>query len=487
MGISSRISSRFKVEFLGQILTTISGGLISVLLARFLDPNSYGLFFLTLSVFAVLKIGAKLGIAKSAARYLSEYKESQPDQIPAIIRIAITLNLATLFIIIGALIFAREIIADLLGEPEIALLLLLGTPYVIFSVLVYDFRKFFQGLEDIKNASSIHALHKVSRLFIVIAILVLGYGVIGALVGYILSAILAFLFGLYVIYVNYYRSDDSGETEPGLRRRIMEYSIPITATHTATVLDKRVDTLLVGFFLSPVHVGYYVIGKQAVEFVETPVSALGFTLSPTFGAEKSSGNISRASKIYETALTHTLLLYIPAAAGLALVAEPLIGLIFGADYTGAVPVIQVLSIYIVLEAISKITGNGLDFLGRARSRAVAKGISSGSNVLLNIVLIPTIGVVGAAIATVITHSIYVAFNFYIITSEFNIRYRYLLKNVLSIAFTTAVMSVVVFLLLEFIHGWVTLLLVVATGTLVWAALSSIIGVLDIKYIASKLI
>ncbi len=66
------------------------------------------------------------------------------------------------------------------------------------------------------------------------------------------------------------------------------------------------------------------------------------------------------------------MLYIPAAAGLILVSEPLIYIVFGEEYAGAVPVLQILGIYAVLQSVKVLTDNGLDFLGRARERAIAK-------------------------------------------------------------------------------------------------------------------
>ena len=484
---SSALLSRFRAELLGQVIVAISGALLTILLARLLGPDDYGLLFLAISVFGILELFTKLGIAKSAARYISEYKEQKPSQIRHIIKTSIALNFLTIILVSFVLFVSYQQLATLIGEPDLAPFLLLGILYLIFGTLAKYVRYVLQGFEDIESAAIIHALDRGSRLFFAVGFVVLGYGAFGALSGYILSFAIATALGFWLIYGRYYRNWEQSPIEKGLRRRIAEYTVPLTATSTANVLDKRVDTVLVGVFLSPVAVGYYTISKQVIKFIEKPVEALGFALSPTYGSEKANNNIKRAAQIYETALVNSLLLYVPAAAGLVLVAEPLVKLAFGGEYLNAVPVLQVFGLYAVLQAVTKITSNGLDFLGRARERAIVKGVTSVLNVILNIILIPTIGVVGAAIATVITYSMYTVANVYIAHTEFNLRCRYLFQKFTTIVFVTGIMSIAVFVLVQSIGGWLSLVLGIFAGVSIWGVLSLQLGLLDIGHIKSVLV
>ena len=479
--MSSRKSllTRFKVEFGAQLVAAAASGLLMVLLARLLGPDDYGLLFLAIAVFGVLGVLSKLGIAKSGARYVAEYKEREPSQLPHIVRTSLTYNVITIAIVGAILFVGHRWVADLIGEPELAPFLLLGVLYLAVETLKVYVRIVLQGFEAIEYASAIYALDQVSRLLFAVGFVLLGFGALGALAGYVLSFALAASVGFGVVYVRLYRPHrGSSPVEVGLRRRIAEYTLPLTATSTANVLDKQVDTILVGLFLNPVAVSYYVLSKQIVTFLEKPVSALGFTLSPTFGAEKASGSIDRAARLYEEALVYSLLLYIPVAAGVVLVAEPTIELVFGTEFLGATIVLQVLAFYAVLQSITKLTSNGLDYLGRAKHRAIVKGITSVLNVLLNIVLIPMIGVVGAAIATVITYSMYTGATFYIIHGEFELRIRYLVHRLLQIVGVTGVMAGVVFIGIGFVGGALSLAGLVLVGIVVWGLLSVVTGLID---------
>ena len=485
MSQSSSLISRFKFEFVGRIVATVSGGLLMVALARLLGPDEYGLLFLAIAIFGVFGIFSKLGIAKSCARYVAEYKERDPSQLPYILRVSLTLNVLAVTIVVGALLLGHRQVAAILDEPSLTPLLLFGLVFLAFEALATFTRLVLQGFEEIEWAATVHAINRLTRLAFAVGFVVLGFGALGALGGYILSFVLSSFLGMWILYRRYYRRIDAAATiESGLRRRIGEYTVPLTATSTANVLDKQIDTVLVGFFLNPVAVSYYVISKQAVEFLETPVSALGFTLSPTFGAQKAGDNVKEAARIYETALTHSLLLYVPAAAGIVLVADPTIPLIFGEDFRGAIPVLQILSLFVILQAITKITSNALDFLGRAKARAIVKGVTSLLNVGLNVVLIPLVGVVGAAIATVVTYSLYTGANIFIIHQEFGLRIGVLVRRIVTIIGVTASMVVVLLPVNGYVDGWLSLVAIVLLGVSVWATLSVLTGLLNIRDVKS---
>jgi len=316
-------------------------------------------------------------------------------------------------------------------------------------------------------------------LIVVLFLVILGYGALGALFGYIFASVLAAITGLIYVYKKYYFSPEIAAL-PDLRKNIAEYTLPLMVTSSANIIDKRVDTILVGFFLNPTAVAFYTLGKQVVTFIEAPMSALGFTLSPTFEAEKAKGNSKTAARIYEQALVSGLHIYIPAAAGLALIAEPMVRLVFGVKYSGAVPVIQIMGVYAIALAVAILTSNSLDFLGRARERAKLKISTSILNAILNILLIPSIGVVGAAIATVITFWLFAAGTVYVMSLEFDLRKRWIINRIIRILGVTVGISFSVIFVNEIVTGFISLIMVVALGIIVWFILSVALGLTNLR-------
>ncbi|ELY44432.1 polysaccharide biosynthesis protein [Natronorubrum sulfidifaciens JCM 14089] len=457
-------------------------------LARYLlDPDGYGTLYWVIGVLAIVQLVADLGLGKSAARYFSEYSEKAPGQIPHLIRTTITFKIVIISLVAYLLLVFHERIAVALGEPAAIPFLAAGVIYIT----VFSFSTFtqiaFQGFNHLVYSAIVQAISGAARLVFAVGFVLMGLGALGAFFGYIVGYAISAVIGLGLLYYKFYVQYEPADTyEAGLSKRLLEYSVPLTATRSANVVDKQIDTVLVGIFLTPTAVAFYTLGKQISDFVLAPAESLGFTISPNFGEQKATGQLEQARQIYETSLSHTMLLYIPATAGLIIVAEPLITMVFGGDYAGAVPVLQILAVFIILQAITNLTSDSLDYLGRARSRAIAKGGTSAANFGLNLVLIPIMGVVGAAIATVATHTVYVAVNLYIVHSELSLRLRRLARTMGLICAITGVMALAVLLVTPLVSSPVMLIGAIALGAVTWAVLAVASGLVDPRAIRSAM-
>jgi O-antigen/teichoic acid export membrane protein len=141
-------------------------------------------------------------------------------------------------------------------------------------------------------------------------------------------------------------------------------------------------------------------------------------------------------------------------------------------------VLQVLAGFVVLQAITNLTSDSLDYLGRARSRAIAKGGTAVANFGLNVLLIPAIGVVGAAIATVATHSVYVAVNLYIVHTELELNAGRIARTTGLVCGITGVMAVAVLLVTPLVSSLLMLFGAIAVGGITWAVLAVMSGLVD---------
>ena len=482
MTLSERLASNFKAELVARVSYILANGLIILLLTRFLlTREEYGLLVSALSVFAVAGLFTQLGWAKSAARYVTEFQENEPGQVRHVVRTGLKYTLVTtvaVAVLFG--IFEQEL-ARLAGDSRLAPFMVVGVGFLVVRSLGVYFGRVLQGFNAIRWSASVRAVESVGRVLFVAVLVLAGYGALGALVGYALGYALSAVLGLYVLYTRFYAVYPKAVAmKEGLSKRIRDYSVPLTATYAANVLDKKVDIILVGLFINPAAVALYALASQVVGFLQAPAASIGYSVSPTYGEQKASNQLSVASQLYQTTLRHTLLLYIPVAAGIVLVADPLIRYVIGTDYLGAVPVLQILGVYVVLTSINAITSDAIDFLGRAKMRAYAKGGTSVANFVLNVALIPTLGIVGAAAATVITQSVYVGVNLYVIHSEFSLDLRRLAETVGFTLAITGAMVLAVSLLMPHVTSLFTLLAVVATGGLVWVALAGLSGMLDVR-------
>ena len=480
MDLTDRLARGVKAMFVARAAEIGANAVLLILLTRYLlTPSEYGLLYFALSVLAVVGLFGSLGIGRSTARYVTEYDQKAPGQVPHLLRWTMLLLAALGLLGSAALVVGSGWIANLLGEPALAPFLVLGTVYIVGRSFWGYFQAIFQGFNRVTWSAALRAINGVARLLFASALVLAGFGALGALVGYAVAFALTAVVGAAVLYWHFVRRiDTAGEREPGLLRRVVRYSIPTAATQASIVLDSKVDTILVGALMNPAAVGFYTLAAQVADIVIVPAESLGFTISPALGEQKAEERPDRAARIYESSLEYVLLLYVPAAAGLVLVAEPAVLTIFGAPYAGAIPALQVFGGLVVARGVHKVTGDGLDFLGLARVRAIARGAAATANFGLNLLLIPVYGVVGAAVATVVTYSAYTAVNVYYIHRELALDGRRLARSAARTLGVTAVMAGAVFLVMPYVTSLPTLAGAVALGASIWAVLAVAIGELD---------
>lgn len=463
------------------VLDKVANVLLVVLLARvLLTPSEYGLLNVALAVLSVVSILATLGLPKSTARYVNEHLEGGSGQVPHVLLTgARAVAVMTLLVVIG-LAVSHRFLADLLGQPDVAPFLFVGTLYVAVRAGFKFVNAVFQGVNRVDLSALTAGVNGVARVTFAVGLVVLGLGTFGAFLGYLAGYALALAVGVVLLVGTVYRpTDAAAEMESGLARRLVEYAVPLTATRGANVLDKKVDVVLVGSLASLAAAGYYTVAKQLSDIVSMPAASFGFALSPVLGEQSGSGDRDRAARLYEQSLTYVLLCYVPACLGLVLVARPTVVYVFGDSYAPAVPVVQVFSGFILVNAINKITSDALDFMGRARARATVKSTMAVSNALLNVLLIPVYGAVGAAVATVVTYTVYTGTNVYIIHTELGLRPLRLARRAAVVCTIAAGMGAVVTLALPLVGGLATLFGVVGVGAGVWAVLGVGSGLLDV--------
>jgi len=481
-----RVLEKFRFAFIAEIISVISGGVLMIALARLLNPDGYGLFTLSLSVLGVAKLFSKLGFAESASRYIAEYKEKDPTMIPKILVSSLIMTICSISISYITLYLFRGRISSLMGEAQLSAFIEVGVVFIVLGTLSSFFRKVLQGFEFIEVASVALSIERITRVILSVGFVLLGYGAIGALIGYSISFILTVLIGsVYICQHLLNISKLDKYIFNNMARRIFEYSLPLSITNASGVIEKRSDILLIGYFLGPTYVAYYTVSKQMTEFTNAPVSAYGYTVSPMYSSEQSKDNKLSPGELYEDSLKGVLFLYMPAALGIAILAEPTLSVILGEEYIEAAPILAILSVLALLKAITSVTSSGLDYLGRAKDRAKIKTVMAVINIILNILLLPVIGVIGAAIATVVSYSIYTAFNISIMYDELKISFQRIANPVFRLLFVCVMMSVVVYYTSNQIEGASGLVISILSGVLVWFIGGLVLNLWELSNTISK--
>lgn len=178
-----------------------------------------------------------------------------------------------------------------------------------------------------------------------------------------------------------------------LARRIAAYGIRGQIGGVMTLLNLRLDFVLLGVLTSPAVLGVYAVASKFAELVKVPGMALTYVLYPRFARDAAES----AAKAREMIPKATLL-----TAG---VVAPLWGLtfllpvIYGSSFKGAVVPAQIILLGLVFEGAAGVVSGFLYGTGRPGLNSWAMLAGLGVTVLLDLALIPPLGATGAAIAS----------------------------------------------------------------------------------------
>jgi O-antigen/teichoic acid export membrane protein len=192
---------------------------------------------------------------------------------------------------------------------------------------------------------------------------------------------------------------------------LLKRALPMGAAQGLALANYNLDWILIGFMLGTTAVGVYSAAYKPVTVVLAfPVSyfiGLFPALSRTF-----SGSPEVFHEIASRSLRLAAIVSIPLGVGLSVLAGPVIEFLFGTPYAGAVPALQILVWSAVLVILRGTYRQGLNAAGNTWLDLRCASASAALSFLLNLILIPRFGIIGAAVATLIAEILWLLMAWY---------------------------------------------------------------------------
>lgn len=383
--------------FARQVVGILLALALSVLLARLLGPQGNGIYALAILLPNLLVSFLNLGLPPANAYYISR------GDVP--LRAALRTNLRLWALISAAGMLSAYILVSSAGErlfpgvPDHVLwIALLGFPAALLQVLLVSM---LQG----KRAFGPYNLSFliITGTTIVAAIGLVWIARIGA-TGAAAAFAAGHLFGLLFTYtaVRRVRATERAVLEaPGYLRRCLNYGWKAHISNMMTFLIYRADVWLLNFFLGPLATGIYVVAVQLAERVWTLSRSVVPILLPEVAQlhDNEAQRKALTPAVGRLTFAGTLI----SAAALALLAKVLVHLLFGSEYAGSVKAVLWLLPGITLFAVSSVYAGDIAARGRPELNMFLSFGTVALNIVLNLVLIPRIGIAGAAIATSVAY------------------------------------------------------------------------------------
>jgi O-antigen/teichoic acid export membrane protein len=197
-----------------------------------------------------------------------------------------------------------------------------------------------------------------------------------------------------------------GQAHTRLARPLAAYGVAQIAAVAPAALNAQLDQLVLSQTVPPADLGRYAVAVSLTLLPIPLVSAIGNVAFPRLAAQRTVTGATR--RLQRTAVLGSAGLATGMLVPLALVAYWLVPLVFGARYSGAVPLLWILTPGAVFLACGQVVGDLLRGRNRPIVVAWAQGLAAVFTVGLLFALLPFVGVYAAAIASTVAYGVALA-------------------------------------------------------------------------------
>ena len=254
-------------------------------------------------------------------------------------------------------------------------------------------------------AGAIEALSKLAGAILGMLVIWAGGSLVFAVASLPLTSLLAAGVSWRIVHTRYCRPSLGS-----VRRRllpVLRATLPFGLAEMPRLLGGRTDVLALGLLLGPAAAGAYNAAFRIVFLLQLATHFAGVSILAE--ASRSAARSGQALfELYQSALRLSLLIGVPSAAGIWLIAPKLIELIYGAGFAESIGVLRLLAVVLLLSIFRTIIGSFVTLSGRQARRAWMEWAAAATMVGASLVLIPLLGLSGAAWAVGLTEALLVA-------------------------------------------------------------------------------
>ncbi len=382
-----------------QFAAVLLGLALMTLLARGLGPRGNGIYAMVILYSGLLATFLNLGIAPANVYFIGRGTVTVRTARHSSLRLWAVLSTAGVSLAAIALIGWGEYLFP--GIPEAALWV--GVCLFPVQLLQLLLVSLLQGKQDFRHFNLAVVMPAVVTLLAaIIGVWILQGGVIAALLAFALGQLSGLLLAGGAVRTHLEGKEPS-ESDHDYIRKAIGYGWKVHLSNILAFVNYRVDIYLVNFFLNPAATGIYVIAVQFAERLWMLSQSVSIVLLPRL-SELHDDEANRRA-LTPLASRWTMVLSLIAAFVLGLIALPLITWLFGEQYILAASALLWLLPGIVMGSFSRVLSNDIAARGCPEMNMYVSLLSVLVNVAANLILMPAMGMNGAALATTLSYTV----------------------------------------------------------------------------------
>ena len=384
--------------FISLFTASLAHFILRIVLGRELGPEGLGVYTLAFTFYLFGTQFAAFGIGSALTKYVAEFIDDH-----ATIRKYVSSGMTSSIItgtLMGVVLFllAPYIANSFFKVPDLEGLIQLTAICYPFIAIQKAVVGTLNGFRRMYHYALLNIVQNVSVVGVsLVLVLVFRQGVQGAVVGFVTSTILIGILCPFLIRAHI-GLDDSLWDIPALRATTI-FGFYVMLAGSIAYLNTQINSILIGYYLNPTEVGIFAVAVLLAQMLTLIPSAVGSVTAPVTATLYGKGDLDGVRHVFYSTLKKSILISAGSAAIIAVCGSCLISLLFGKIFLGAYIPLLILLPGFVFGASFAAVGSTLSSIGKVHILFRIGIVCVVFNILLNILLIPSFGIIGAAIAT----------------------------------------------------------------------------------------
>lgn len=387
-------------SFISLVTASFSHLLLRIVLGKELGPSGLGLYTLVFTIYMFGMQFAAFGIGAALTKYIAQYHDDLPK-----IREYVTSGVLGSMVsgtVFGVILYLLSgvISIQFFHSPEMTDLLKLTAfcfPFIAMQKVVIGA---LNGMRKMKWFAGVNIIQNVSVMVVsIVLVMLFDMGVRGAVIGYVVPTILMGVLSLALIRENV--SIKMGILRIALSE-ISLFGFYVVLANSIGIINTQIDSLMIGHFMSTTDVGYYAVAVLFMQAITLLPQAVQRVTNPSIATYYGKKDYVNIRNLIKGTMFKISVITIVIALFLAFFGEMLIGIIFTKEFLPAYVPLLILLIGYSIYAVFVSIGTCLSSIGKINIVFRISLLCAILNTLLNIILIPRFGLLGAASATSIS-------------------------------------------------------------------------------------
>lgn len=468
MQLARTITRNSALTMAAQIMIKLLSFIFTVLIVRHLGASDYGQYAAITAFGSMFSFIGDLGLSPFLVREVARLRDRPDGQE----------KVAQLY---GTILWLRLLLSIVSPSMMLIAAWLTGLPLVMIGalalnglgLLLYGIQgtsdAILAGYERLDLTAGARVAYQMAFVILGGVALALGLGYYGLIFATLASiALLTILCWKAVLQLGVRL--DRPETARWLD--LIKKALPFGVVTFALGLSYRFDSVLLNLYHGDSVTGYYNAAYNLVFSTAFLSNAINTALYPSL-SRQAAINPNSVPQIYGRLIRYLLLIGMPIAVGASFMANRLIPFLYGDGYDPSIGALQVVIWVVPLMFVSEFLGYAVIINGHEQQVMRSVVISTGCNIVANLVLIPRYGLAAASAMTVITEAVLVGQYLWILRSKLaHVDWGHAFVRP---AIASLVMGMTVLLL----HN-LPVLICVAIGVIIYSLLVWILGVIGIE-------